>query len=99
MTTQAIIFTLSAAAAYLGHEVAEWFLKQRTGRKIRLVIKKHQIHHSFFGLMMILLAINFFSGVWAIILYGYGLGNIWQHKITHNRTNESGMVFISKILK
>lgn len=33
------------------------------------------------------------------IFIGYGVGNIWQHKNTHNRINEKGLVFITPHLE
>jgi hypothetical protein len=37
-----------------------------------------------------------FTNVVMFIFIGYGVGNIWQHKKTHDRVNEKGLVFITR---
>lgn len=68
--------------------------------KIDLVVKGYHIHHSVWGFLAICYAIFFAGSVaMAVGAVGFGLGNLWQHKNTHNRMNERGMVFIEKISK
>ena len=93
---QTIIFISSGVTAFFAHDWTEKRLTQNGKKQIRLVVKGYQIHHSFFGMLAIFYAILVASGGLAAILIGYGLGNIWQHKVTHNRVNENGLVFISK---
>ncbi len=66
-------------------------------KNIQLRIKGYQIHHSFFGALAIILAVFLAGGVYFFAMLGYGLGNIWQHKLAHNQVNEKGLVFISRI--
>jgi hypothetical protein len=93
---------LTAAVAkisYLIHDKIEKKLTRNWTRNVRLVLFKYQFHHSFFGALFIIIAIFTLSGAVSLICIGYGIGNIWQHKITHNRMNEKGMVFINKVIK
>ena len=89
-------FIISATISYLGHHFGEHFFSKRGTRNINLVFKGYQIHHSTWGALVIALAIIFASGVVASAMLGYGIGNIWQHKKTHNAAKEKGMIFISK---
>ncbi len=86
----------SATVSYFAHHWAEAFLKNR-GANIRLVVKGYHVHHSFFGALFLLIGIVFTSSVVAAIMAGYGVGNLWHHKITHNRAQEKGLVFLNKL--
>lgn len=90
-------FTLfvSGMTSFFGHHFGERFLSKNRKRNVRLVLKGYQVHHSVFGLLAILAAF-ISAGYTTFALFGYGLGNIWQHKRTHNKVNEKGMVFITK---
>ncbi|MDZ4243669.1 MAG: hypothetical protein U1C57_01035 [Candidatus Doudnabacteria bacterium] len=94
---QILTLSLSSLVAFFAHHHGEKFLKRR--KNIRLILKGYHIHHSLFGAMAIFVGIIFSSGLLMFALLGYGLGNIWQHKYTHNKVNEKGMVFVSRISK
>ena len=95
--TTSLILLISAVLSFLGHELGEKFFSNGGRKKLKLVFKGRQIHHSFWGAVSIAIAMIFTQGAVSIAILGYGLGNIWQHKITHNRVNERGIVFISKV--
>lgn len=92
-----IIAFTSAITSFCAHHAAEKFVTKNGRRDIRLVFRGYHIHHSFFGVAAVACALIFASSVYVFVLFGYGIGNIWQHKYTHNKANEPGMVFISKI--
>jgi len=92
---------LTGVTSFFGHHFGERFLEcffTRRKKELSLVLKGYQIHHSFFGLLAILTAL-ITTGIYTTALFGYGIGNIWQHKRTHNKINEKGMVFITKHIK
>lgn len=89
---------LTGITSFFGHHIGERFLTKKGEKKIRLVLKGYQIHHSFWGLLAILTAF-ISTGLYATALFGYGIGNIWQHKRTHNKANEKGLIFITKHTK
>ena len=86
---------ISMIATYFSHNYAENFLK-RKHTDPRLIFKKYQIHHSVWGIVVIVIAFIFTSSIYTFIMVGYGIGNIWQHKVAHNKVNEKGMVFITR---
>jgi len=88
---------LSSISAYWSHHFVENFLTNNGKKSIRLIIRRRQIHHSFWGIMSIAIALLFTQGFIMLAMIGYGIGNIWQHKLTHNRLGEPGLVFISKV--
>jgi hypothetical protein len=94
-----MLFTLSLSSfvTFYSHHFAEKFLTQNGVRNFRLILNGYHIHHSVFGLATLFVALIFLSGIMATIFVGYGIGNIWQHKYTHKRVNESGIVFITKL--
>lgn len=87
------VLLISGVSSFFGHHFGERFFDKN--KTAKLVLKGYQIHHSFFGLIALLLAF-ISSGIYALALVGYGIGNIWHHKKTHNNVNEKGMVFITK---
>ena len=90
---QFFILLISSISSFFGHHFGERFFDKN--KKAKLVLKGYQIHHSVFGLAALLL--SFIStGIYISALVGYGIGNIWHHKKTHNSVNEKGMVFITK---
>jgi len=93
---QAVTFLGSAVVAFYSHHYAEKYFTRNWTRNIRLVIKGYQIHHSTWGVLAMAASLVFTSGLMTLALLGYGLGNIWQHKKTHNRINEKGLVFITR---
>lgn len=97
MTYVITLFT-SAIVSFFGHQFAEKFLTRNRTQNIRLIVGGYQIHHSFFGMLAIAIALILAGGSLMSMLFGYGLGNIWQHKKTHNQLNEKGFVFITKII-
>ncbi len=97
--TYTIAFITSTIISFWAHHFGERFFTGNRTKNIRLVVKGFQVHHSFWGVLVIAIATVFTGGVIMFALLGYGLGNIWQHKKTHNAINERGMVFISKIVK
>ena len=94
--THAITLVSTTLLAFYAHHYAEKRLTRNWTRDFKLVVKGYQIHHSFFGAVAVLIGLIFTSSFVLTILLGYGLGNIWQHKKTHNRVNEKGLVFITK---
>ena len=92
----AITLFSSLAISFLSHQFSENFLR-RNGSNVRLIIRNYQVHHSFWGMAFIAFALFFATGHYALAMVGYGLGNLWQHKLTHNRVNEKGLVFISRV--
>ena len=88
----------SAFVTYFAHHYGEKFFTRNWTKKVRLIFKGYQIHHSAFGALAIVVALIISNIFATLILFGYGLGNIWQHKKTHNRFNQRGMVFISRML-
>ena len=97
--TEIFAFSLSSIIAFYTHSVAEKFLSRGEKKNVRLIFHGIQIHHSFWGAMIAVIGLIFASGVFATVLFGYGVGNIFQHKVTHNRINEKGMVFLTKVTK
>ncbi|PIR97392.1 MAG: hypothetical protein COT91_01655 [Candidatus Doudnabacteria bacterium CG10_big_fil_rev_8_21_14_0_10_41_10] len=91
------VFLGSAVTSFYAHHFAEKFFTRNWTRNIRLIFKGYQIHHSTFGAMAIVVAVIIAGSFFAVVLFGYGLGNVWQHKKTHNKFDQKGMVFISKI--
>lgn len=91
------ILLLSSLSSFWGHHFGERFLTKNKKRSVRLVIKNYHVHHSIFGVLAIIAAFIAASSFATIALFGFGLGNIWQHKRAHNKANEKGLVFISKI--
>lgn len=96
---QALTLAISAVCTFLGHHLGERYFTRGHTRKIRIVLKGYQIHHSFFGILTAAIAIIFTGGWLMFVLFGYSLGNLWQHKYTHNRLGEKGLIFLSKIGK
>ena len=88
-------FLVSGIASFFAHHAGEKFFTKNGKRNIRLVFRGYQIHHSFFGVIAILAAF-ISAGYTTFALFGYGLGNIWQHKRAHNKANENGMVLITR---
>ena len=86
---------LSGTTSFFGHHFGERFLTKNGKRNVDLVLKGYRIHHSTFGLLAIIGAL-ISTGLYAPVLFGFGIGNIWQHKKTHNKINEKGMVFITR---
>lgn len=94
----AITLLISTFVTFLGHHFGEWFFNRGREKRLKLVIKSFHIHHSFFGLATAAIALIFTGGWLMFVLFGYSLGNIWQHKYTHNRLGEKGLVFLSRIM-
>jgi hypothetical protein len=94
---ESLVLLTSGITAFFAHNFGERYITDNGQKQVRIIVKGYQLHHSVFGALTILIAIVFLSGTWAVIFFGYGVGNIWQHKITHNRVNENGLVFISKL--
>lgn len=94
--TEAIAFIIAAGLSFAGHEIGEWYATRGRTRDVRLIIKGFHIHHSFFGLLALVGGFLVFTNVVMFIFIGYGVGNIWQHKKTHDRVNEKGLVFITR---
>ncbi|HYC79570.1 MAG TPA: hypothetical protein VEC17_00930 [Candidatus Binatia bacterium] len=95
-----LVLLISAAVSFFVHD----FLDRRyigiTKRDVKLIVKGYHFHHSFFGAVIIVLALLFTGGGYVtVICCGYGVGNIWQHKLTHNRINEKGMVFVTRFIR
>ena len=86
---------LTGITSFFGHHLGERILTKNRKKNVRLVLKGYQIHHSFWGLIAIVTAL-ISTGIYTTALFGYGIGNIWQHKKTHNKANEKGMVFITR---
>ncbi|MGE5392502.1 MAG: hypothetical protein ACM3NH_02035 [Candidatus Saccharibacteria bacterium] len=87
-------FILVAAATFLLHDWLERMLVRKYG-EIALVWRGYHIHHSVYGVLAICLAL-LIGGKALIIGGGFGLGNLWQHKATHNRQNEKGLVLVTR---
>ena len=96
---ESFAFLTSISIAFLGHEFAERKITNHGAKQVKWIVKGRQIHHSFFGVLFIVFGIIALSGMWTVVFLGYGVGNIWHHKFTHNRVNESGLVFISRMTK
>ena len=92
---QFFVLILSSLSSFWGHHFGERFFDKK--RDKCLVIKNYHIHHSVFGILAITAAITMASSFTTLALFGFGIGNIWQHKRTHNKVNERGLVFISKV--
>ena len=90
--------SVSMLISFLVHQWGEQYFTRRGTRPIKLVIRGYQVHHSFFGALAILLAPILASGLIVVAALGYGIGNIWQHKKTHNSVNERGFIFISRVI-
>ena len=95
-----LVLIISIAVSFLAHDVIDRKWLGRKKRNLKLVIGKYHIHHSLFGALFIL-SWPLFTGPGYVmcICCGYGVGNIWQHKLTHNRVKEKGMVFITRYSK
>lgn len=93
-------FTLliSGTASFFAHHFSEKFFTKNGKKKVKLILKGYQIHHSAWGLLAIIGAL-ISTGLYATAMFGYGIGNIWQHKRSHNKANENGLVFITKHFK
>lgn len=85
----------SGLGSFFGHHFGERFLTKNGEKDVNLVLKGYQIHHNTFGLLAIIGAL-ISTGLYATVLFGFGIGNIWQHKKTHNKIGEKGMIFITK---
>lgn len=94
----ATVSITSILIAWLGHHWGEKIFTRNGRRQLKIIIKGYHVHHSCFGIVAIIGALVAASAVSAAMLVGYGIGNIWQHKHTHNRVNEKGFVFISKVV-
>lgn len=94
-----IILTIisSTLTSYLIHSFSENFLTRDGKRDIKLIFKGRQIHHSFWAVVVAVIALMFTNGHYTLAMLGYSLGNIWQHKLAHNRAGEPGLVFISRL--
>ena len=93
---QAVILLISSITSYFSHHFGERVLSGKF-RDIRLKFRNYQIHHSFWGVLAIILSVIFLSGNTMVAVIGYGIGNILQHKITHNRVSEKGIVFVTRL--
>jgi hypothetical protein len=95
-----LVLLLSAVVSFYVHDFLD---RKWIGRKklnLRLIVKGYHFHHSFFGALVILGALLFTGGGFVtVICCGYGVGNIFQHKLTHNRVKEKGMVFVTKFMR
>lgn len=92
--------TVVAAATGLSFYIHDYLDKNYIGRNhrdVKLIIRGWHLHHSFFGAIAIVVGAVFLGGSLSLVFVGYGLGNIWQHKLTHNRVQEKGMVFVSRV--
>lgn len=96
---ESFAFLTSISIAFLGHEFAERKITKNGEKQVKLIVKGRQIHHSFFGIVFIIFGITALSGMWTVVFLGYGVGNIWHHKFTHNRVGENGLIFISRMIK
>ncbi|MBX4187854.1 MAG: hypothetical protein KW793_01825 [Candidatus Doudnabacteria bacterium] len=93
----AFVLLITAASAFFVHDYLDRHYTGRRKRNIRIIIRGYHFHHSFFGVMIIALGLLFSGGGFmAFACYGYGVGNIWQHKLTHNRVRQRGMVFVTR---
>ncbi len=93
-----LVLLASAGTAFLVHDILDKRWIGRDHANMRLIVRGYHFHHSFFGALIILIALLFTSGgLVTVICCGYGVGNIWQHKLTHNRIKEKGMVFVTKM--
>ena len=88
---------VSAAATFFAHYAAERLIAKKRKKGVRFVLRGYHIHHSFFGIVLLAAALTVAGGIYAFIMFGYGIGNLWQHKYTHNKANEPGMVFIQRL--
>lgn len=92
------ILIASAGLSFFIHDFLDKNYIGKHKRDVKLVVWGVHFHHSFFGALVIALALVFSFGTFAtVVCCGYGVGNIWQHKITHNREKEKGMVFITRV--
>jgi hypothetical protein len=95
-----LVLLISAAVSFFVHDFLDRNYIGLNKRNIRLVLRGYHIHHSFVGALVIACAFLFSGGGYvAFACYGYGMGNIWQHKVTHNRVKQKGMVFITRLQK
>ena len=91
------ILFVSAGLSFFIHDYLDKNYIGKAKRDIKLILWNLHFHHSFFGALVIALALVFSGGTFlTLVCCGYGVGNIWQHKITHNREKENGMVFITR---
>jgi hypothetical protein len=91
----ALLITAAALVSFSAHDLFESILGRHKHHFV-IKIRGYHLHHSFFGMLIAVVGLAYASGIIALICCGYGLGNIWQHKIAHNRVAEKGMVFITK---
>jgi hypothetical protein len=91
------VLVASAGVSFYVHDYLDRNFIGRNKRDLKLIIQGYHFHHSFFGALIIALGLLFSGGYVAVACCGYGVGNIWQHKLTHNRIQEKGMVFISRL--
>ncbi len=100
MNTFPIFLTLaiSAIISFLAHHWGEKFVIHKRNKPFRIIIKGYQFHHSCFGVLAIFAAPILASTLIMVAMLGFGIGNLWQHKKTHNSVNEKGFIFISKAI-
>lgn len=92
------ILVASAGVSFYIHDFLDKNYIGRNKRDVKLIIRGYHFHHSFFGAIVIVLSLVFSGGGYVMVICcGYGLGNIWQHKLTHNRVQEKGMIFVSRL--
>ena len=94
--TYALTLLGSTFIAFFAHHFVEKKLTRNWTRNLRVIIRGYQIHHSTWGAVALVMSIAFTSGLLMMAILGYAIGNIWQHKYTHNRINEPGFIFLSK---
>ncbi|KKW23315.1 MAG: hypothetical protein UY65_C0005G0017 [Parcubacteria group bacterium GW2011_GWA2_51_12] len=94
---QAVTFTLSVSLSFLGHHLGERLLQVYRKKSPRLVVRGYRVHHSFFGILAVVIGLVFAGSYTMLATLGYGLGTIWQHRWAHNQAKEKGMVFITKV--
>jgi hypothetical protein len=95
----AFILFLSATGASYGFHTAFETLASRRAEPVRLIIGNYHLHHSVLGIFSIIVGIAAWPAVLAPVALGYGVGNIWQHKLVHNKVNEKGLVFVDRFPK
>jgi hypothetical protein len=91
------VLVASAGVSFYVHDFLDKNYIGKNKRDVKLIIRGYHFHHSFFGAMIIALGLLFSGGYVALVCCGYGVGNIWQHKLIHNRLQEKGMVFVSRL--